>query len=79
MFYDSKMFKEALLSLTFLANRPFTPMPGARLRGALALSTLRGYDGLGGPAGHFVGRVAAKRSPSPSTAQGTLSGRCTVH
>ena len=78
MFYDSKMLKAAQLSFTFRATRPFTWMQCARVRGALALPTLRGYHDLG-PSGRLAGCLAAGRSPSPSTALGTLSGRCTVH
>ena len=85
MFYDSKMFKEALLSFTFFPDQPFTLTPPARVRGALAWPTLPGYHALDGsrpyaaPSRRFVGRRAAGRSLSPLTVLGTLSGRCIVH
>ena len=85
MFYDSKMFKEALLSFTFFPNQPFAWAQPARVRGALAWPTLPGYHALNGSrpcagrARRFVGRRGAGRSLSPLTVVGTLSGRCIVH
>jgi hypothetical protein len=64
MFYDSKMFKGAQSSFTFLR---ILPLAGGRR--ALPLSTLPGYHGHGRSAG---------RSPSPFPAWGLPSGRCTV-
>jgi hypothetical protein len=92
MFYDSKMFKDAQLSITFL--RIVRPAGGRR---ALPWSTLPGYHGYQGrrpctavsistsrrPAcGPHAGRIAcgrsARRSLPPFPAWGLPSGRCTV-
>jgi hypothetical protein len=79
MFYDSKMFKDTLLSFTFFRVHPSS---WARpLRAALALPTLPGYD----ESGHMrAGRIVGRRSKvgrflPPFPVQGLPTGRCIVN
>jgi hypothetical protein len=76
MFYDSKMFKDALLSFTFI---PVHPSPWTWLvRAALPWSTIPGYHGPS-----ISGRAAGRRQPTrflpPFPVQGLPSGRCIVN
>jgi hypothetical protein len=75
MFYDSKMFKDALLSFTFFRVDPSSLTPPAR---ALPFSTLPGYHGSS-QTGRSVGRRPSGRFLPPFPVQGLPSGRCIVN
>jgi hypothetical protein len=76
MFYDSKMFKDALLSFSYFPVDPCVwTLP---LRAALAWSTIPGYHGPS-ISGRSVGRRKPGRFLPPFPVQGLPSGRCIVN